>query len=202
MERALTTYDEDPLGSNDIEGMLRLTATIKLVTMLWDAESPLPMIKSSVEDLHTLVGRIVRIEPEAARFLPDTTVLLREVVRRRQYEKSGKTISPKHKSLLEADIPGMNGNELRGVYWLPRIVSIMNNRKLFFTRDQRIGIGHSTLKKGDQIWLLAGSKVPFILRTNDDGRTELIGEAYVDGLMFGEQWLSDENDGMDEIILS
>lgn len=56
--------------------------------------------------------------------------------------------------------------------------------KIFRTQKLHIGLGTSVLREGDQIWLLAGSKVPFILRKHPDGHTTLIGEAYVDGMMY------------------
>lgn len=76
------------------------------------------------------------------------------------------------------------------------LVSTMHvnaSRRLFLTKASTFGISHNTLKVGDEIWLLAGAKTPFVLRPRQDGTYELIGEAYVDGLMFGELWPEDED---------
>ncbi len=70
----------------------------------------------------------------------------------------------------------------------PAIHSACSGRHLFRTSAGRLGMGHSTLKVDDQVWLLAGSKSPVLLRPTGKGRFEFIGEAYVDGLMFGEAW--------------
>jgi hypothetical protein len=40
--------------------------------------------------------------------------------------------------------------------------------------------------EGDQIWILRGSRVPFVLRLLANGNHKLIGEAYVHGFMRGE----------------
>ena len=39
------------------------------------------------------------------------------------------------------------------------------------------------------MWILSGGRVPFVLRqadVNDESRYELVGEAYVHGVMYGE----------------
>ena len=41
----------------------------------------------------------------------------------------------------------------------------------------------------DRIVILEGGKLPLVVRPSEDGDTfELIGEAYVHGIMFGESW--------------
>ncbi len=78
--------------------------------------------------------------------------------------------------------------------------SVCGQRAVFATEGGRIGIGRQTLQVGDQIWLLAGAKVPFILRESHDGHMEVVSETYVDGMMFGELWPSDETT-LDDVIL-
>jgi hypothetical protein len=41
-------------------------------------------------------------------------------------------------------------------------------------------------RTGDQVWLARGGKVPLVLRPRDDDAWELVGEAYVHGIMYGE----------------
>jgi hypothetical protein len=39
------------------------------------------------------------------------------------------------------------------------------------------------------VWILSGARVPFVLRqvdVNGESRYELVGEAYVHGMMYGE----------------
>ncbi|KAK4198934.1 hypothetical protein QBC40DRAFT_229139 [Triangularia verruculosa] len=65
-------------------------------------------------------------------------------------------------------------------------------RVLFYTDEGRFGLGpKSTMcpekDLRDQIWMLEGAKVPFVLReTENPGRYRVIGEAYVHGVMYGE----------------
>lgn len=39
----------------------------------------------------------------------------------------------------------------------------------------------------DEVWILKGAKVPFLLRRERENRYRIIGEAYVHGIMYGEQ---------------
>jgi hypothetical protein len=65
-------------------------------------------------------------------------------------------------------------------------------RALFFTRDQRIGVGPSEIQPGDLVCVLFGGSTPFILRPlvqaidSSNQYYSLVGLAYVNGLMDGE----------------
>jgi hypothetical protein len=64
-----------------------------------------------------------------------------------------------------------------------------SNRCLFRTEQRHIGLGPDSLQPGDCVWVLSGGRVPFVLRqidANDENRYELVGEAYVHGVMYGE----------------
>ena len=50
----------------------------------------------------------------------------------------------------------------------------------------KIGRGPISVSKGDEVWILAGGKVPYILRPLGNDKYEFIGEAYLDGIMYGE----------------
>jgi len=83
---------------------------------------------------------------------------------------------------------------------------IVDGRALFLTRTgRRWGFGVPEVQPGDEIWILYGSPVPFILRPpvvryNEDGVAEFaggagsrnarpysfVGDCYLDGVMFGE----------------
>jgi hypothetical protein len=62
----------------------------------------------------------------------------------------------------------------------------MAERRLFTMSTQRLGKGPTSIQKGDEVWILRGAKVPYILRPVRDGKYELVGEAYVHGIMQGE----------------
>ncbi|PMD47950.1 HET-domain-containing protein [Hyaloscypha variabilis F] len=61
-----------------------------------------------------------------------------------------------------------------------------SGRKLFVTPEKWLGSGPELLEPGDEIWLLKNAAVPFILRPTGDSQYQLVGEAYVHGIMYGE----------------
>jgi hypothetical protein len=67
-----------------------------------------------------------------------------------------------------------------------RIGATMDKRRLFMADTGHVGCGDSRLSVGDLIVVIAGSSIPFLLRHSSGGRYNLIGEAYVHGIMFGE----------------
>jgi hypothetical protein len=56
----------------------------------------------------------------------------------------------------------------------------------FITAKGNLGLGPKGLQKKDIVAVLAGSEVPFVLRAVSGQEYEMIGEAYVDGIMDGE----------------
>ena len=61
-------------------------------------------------------------------------------------------------------------------------------RSIFMTRKGMLGIGPRNVRNGDLVCVLLGGDVPFILREVDRGErlNVLVGDAYVQGLMYGE----------------
>lgn len=63
-------------------------------------------------------------------------------------------------------------------------------RRLLCSSSGLLGLGPMSTAQDktcrDEIWLLRGARVPFILRRISDDRYKIIGEAYVHGLMYGE----------------
>lgn len=74
------------------------------------------------------------------------------------------------------------------------------NRFLFITGSGRLGIGPQTLKEDDLVAILYGCEVPVILRRypNSD-RHELIGPAYIGGIMDGEAVEEAEARGFEDV---
>ncbi|PQE27731.1 heterokaryon incompatibility protein [Rutstroemia sp. NJR-2017a BVV2] len=60
-----------------------------------------------------------------------------------------------------------------------------SGRRLFRTEKGYLGIAAQALEVGDEIWKVAGAKVPMVLRKggNKSSNWRLVGEAYVHGLM-------------------
>ncbi len=63
--------------------------------------------------------------------------------------------------------------------------STMGHRCFFTTTSGYIGIGPEGCKPGDHVVLLLGGDMPFVLRSRSD-HYQLIGDAYVHGVMHGE----------------
>jgi hypothetical protein len=74
------------------------------------------------------------------------------------------------------------------------LVDIRNSslgRHIYDTGSGRLGYGHATLLTGDEICLLAGATVPYILRPLENGHFQLIDETFINGCMFGKMWPKD-----------
>ena len=66
------------------------------------------------------------------------------------------------------------------------IVRLWYPRVFICTDDGRFGLANPGAQVGDEVWILKGGRTPFLLRRGDDGNYQLVGEAFVHGIMFGE----------------
>ncbi|CAN9094122.1 unnamed protein product [Alternaria alternata] len=73
-------------------------------------------------------------------------------------------------------------------------------RRLFETSRGFIGLGPAAAQIDDEICLLLGGQVCYVLRTRRDGHHEFIGECYVHGMMDG-QACEDESFSIRNIVL-
>ncbi|KAF6804516.1 heterokaryon incompatibility protein [Colletotrichum plurivorum] len=86
---------------------------------------------------------------------------------------------------LESRKPGSAGDTFQKVR--TAMINALKNRRLGMTEKWYVGLFAEHLEVGDQIWILDGCHVPFLLRpAGGDGRFRLIGECYVHGIMGGE----------------
>ncbi|KAK3642780.1 Folylpolyglutamate synthetase [Elasticomyces elasticus] len=68
-------------------------------------------------------------------------------------------------------------------------------RRCFVTQQGRLGLGPRDMQSGDVVAMLSGAGYPCILRPLDDGQYQLVGAAYVDGVMpedLGVEWEAKE----------
>lgn len=78
---------------------------------------------------------------------------------------------------------------------------VFYRRRIFTTQQGRLGVGSRSLKPGDKVCILWGCPVPLLLRRNG-ARFQLVGDAYVHGIMHGES-ISEGNYGeFDSIIFN
>ncbi|OBT68485.1 hypothetical protein VE03_02789 [Pseudogymnoascus sp. 23342-1-I1] len=72
------------------------------------------------------------------------------------------------------------------------IMNMNYNRRLFSTKNGRIGMGPADMEPNDLVTILSGGRTPFIVRPSDlesankGGNYQIIGYAYVHGVMDGE----------------
>jgi hypothetical protein len=59
-------------------------------------------------------------------------------------------------------------------------------RKPFRSKMGYVGLGPPDIRKGDVVCVFLGSDLPHILRKLDQSGYQLVGEAYVHGIMDGE----------------
>lgn len=72
-------------------------------------------------------------------------------------------------------------------------------RRHIVTEDGHVGLGSWVTEPGDFVCILKDATAPFILRPQADGdKFKLVGEAYVQGMMFGEV----DVPRLEEIVLS
>jgi hypothetical protein len=74
-------------------------------------------------------------------------------------------------------------------------------RRFFVTKKGYFGIGPAELEEGDEIYIIAGGKHPFVLRPLPEPQSytfELVGDCYVHGIMDGEA-VSDHVSGRESV---
>ncbi|EXF84170.1 hypothetical protein CFIO01_05673 [Colletotrichum fioriniae PJ7] len=85
----------------------------------------------------------------------------------------------------------LHGPLSRAYYTL--MTPIIMNRRLFVTNEGYIGLAKLSARVGDEVWVLAGGRVPYVMRPIEDGnRFSLVGDAYVHGLMDGSWSISSD----------
>lgn len=77
----------------------------------------------------------------------------------------------------------------------------LDSRRIFTTVEDRLGMGPHSLEEGDEVWVLKGAKVPFVLRKLGNGNFVLIGEAFIFGAMHGEAVKNMGIDAFSKIML-
>jgi hypothetical protein len=85
----------------------------------------------------------------------------------------------------EAEINSMGG----------LISTSISMRRLMVADDGRIGLAPMDAQVGDSVVLLEGGRVPYILRqSRQDSKSmyDLVGDAYVHGIMDGEEWTGED----------
>ncbi|KAH7234846.1 heterokaryon incompatibility protein-domain-containing protein [Fusarium redolens] len=70
--------------------------------------------------------------------------------------------------------------------WYASALMRMHTRRAFLTSTGFVGVGPLVMQPGDEVCILLGGKIPYLLRPQSDETYTLVGEAYVHGVMHGE----------------
>jgi hypothetical protein len=83
---------------------------------------------------------------------------------------------------------GFTASELAAVLRMKDAINAACPRAYFSTVGGRIGLGPRNLASGDTVCIVHGAKVPYVMRFKPSGGSscEFLGDAYVDGVMYGE----------------
>jgi hypothetical protein len=101
--------------------------------------------------------------------------------------------APEGQYFLPTKLPPMTA-------FLDTLNQVISERCLISTERGRLGLAPGSAKPGDSVAFIRNSRVPFTIRRVEGGRYELVGEAYIHGLMNGEL-AKDGPIALEEIIL-
>jgi hypothetical protein len=114
-----------------------------------------------------------------------------------QVEEDSHPLSPQKIDFLlsryDAIAAADNDNKvLRDLYALEEYCGTLRHRRLFSTASGKLVLGSSAMELGDHIAIIFGSRTPLILRSLKDSKFKLIGECYVEDIMYGDACVWDE----------
>ncbi|KAK0649839.1 heterokaryon incompatibility protein-domain-containing protein, partial [Cercophora newfieldiana] len=113
----------------------------------------------------------------------------------RQGQMNQATADRVSESAVTAFLAGINGDE-RSVsreadaarIWFWNAVGVYgHNRRVFLTREGHIGIGPTVMREGDEVVVLFGGRMPYVLRRGGERHHVFIGDCYIrdDEIMYG-----------------
>ncbi|KAL5325749.1 hypothetical protein ACEPPN_006880 [Leptodophora sp. 'Broadleaf-Isolate-01'] len=145
-------------------------------------------------ELHALAARAKRLVPfDSIEILyPPAFVNLEEDIDRAVSEGKGRELQliMDHWGSLREKAGDSEGEprmqKMRSEMML-KSMQLLSERRLFATDSGHLAAGVETMEIGDEVWVLVGASVPFLLRRRQErGQYSLLGEAYVHGVMHGE----------------
>ena len=85
------------------------------------------------------------------------------------------------------DSLSLQNDDLREDSLSNHIIKCIYGKSIFVTNDGLIGLGPAQIQKGDQVHILAGARLPFMLRptSTDAQHFVLVGDVYLRGVMHG-----------------
>ncbi len=149
---------------------------------------PNPSFNDAISFACTFTAHLPKTDEEARQRLHDFEAYLRAKARSSRIEPSAEDIS---------DTDTGNAN-----FYCAKLQHTAPNRAFFVTSDGRLGLGPRIMRKGDELWLPIGSRLPFALRPTVEGRFKVLGQTYLYGVMQGEALAGLNESDFEDIILS
>lgn len=101
-------------------------------------------------------------------------------------QSQAQRLEPKPSSLIITT----NGEKLLssqlGEVLTARILASTTGQRLAFSDEGHICLCHQNCIQGDELWLIMGADMPYVLRKLETSKYHFMGEAYVHGIMDGE----------------
>ena len=167
-------------------------------------------VNEELDALQQIIEDICRLEPESMPFLPDMPAIREHLANFNVAEIHVDLLD----TLLERatdigfakEVQDMvslthggpvSAQELKDysesltTFFQREVFSKMSGRlfkESFFSmaRTGKLGLGYSSIKAQDEVWLLNGHSAPVILRQLTNGNYRFLGETFVQGMMYGE----------------
>jgi hypothetical protein len=70
--------------------------------------------------------------------------------------------------------------------YLTALYNMFEGRRFYITGKGRLGVGPTSLQRGDRVFIFKGARFPVLLRDVGNGRHTFLGACYVEGIMHGE----------------
>ncbi|KAG7006429.1 hypothetical protein G7Y79_00014g036040 [Physcia stellaris] len=139
--------------------------------------------------LHEPLDALSKASTEATKLIPS----LEETIRRKEdytsirdansvAQSTNRDLSPAQQSLLQIVL----ADEAKALPYVRLLESNFQSRRLVTTDKGFMGIAPLTVRKGDEVFILPGGRMPMVLRCRDKEGYQLVGDAYVHGIMQGE----------------
>ncbi|MCJ1439952.1 MAG: hypothetical protein MMC23_000433 [Stictis urceolatum] len=164
--------------------------TVTYIGRMWRKElgSSIPALNDWMDHVIDLLGQCRRDKDDKQQH--DTAMWLTPIAGTK-IDRSDSKLVRMQESLL-ADYRALREKRdcseslLTGANEYRDLVNEFSHMRRLFMCGSRVGLGPQALQKGDVVCLLFGASVPYAVRELQDGDFKLVGDVYIDGIMYGE----------------
>ncbi|KAF1829547.1 hypothetical protein BDW02DRAFT_509686, partial [Decorospora gaudefroyi] len=161
---------------------------------IWEIISSAKQLVSDYADSATLTEAYPGTSSDTWRSAWWRTLIGDLVMRRMPVERANKPAHEAHFASMYESLQ-RNGRQTSSNILYESLCGMVPNHAFFITKNGYMGMGPPHVQAGDQVWVLYGGHVPFVMRralANPSGADsdyhglDLVGDAYVHGVMDGE----------------